>query len=75
MAQLTHKQYEMLERAVVDGTRVAVQRSSSAGGEIVVVPLKLGTRDGREFIKTRNPTSGHDMTIFLDEVERLEVVK
>jgi hypothetical protein len=75
MVQLTHTQYEMLERAVVNGTRLAVQRSSSAGGEIVVVPLKLGTRNGREFIQTRNPTSGHDMIIFLDEVERLEMVK
>lgn len=73
MAQLTHQQYETLERAVVNGTRVAVHRSS--GREVVVVPLKLSTQGGREFIQTRNPTSGHDMKIFLDEIEGLEVVK
>jgi len=73
MAQLTHQQYDALERAVVHGTRVAVCRSS--GREVIVVPMKLGARDGREFIQTRNPTTGHDMTIFLDEIERLEVVK
>jgi hypothetical protein len=64
MAQLTHQQYEALERAVVSGTRVAVRRSS--GREVIVVPLKLGTLGRREFIQTRHPTTGHDMTIFLD---------
>lgn len=73
MAQLTHEQYEILERAVVNGTRVAVYRTS--GREIVVVPLKLSARNGRELIQTRNPTSGHDMTIYLDDIDRLEVVK
>jgi hypothetical protein len=73
MAQLTHQQYEALERAVVNGTRVAVYRSS--GREVIVVPMKLGTLGGREFMQTRNPTTGHDMKIFLDEIEGLEVVK
>ncbi|MEP6492624.1 MAG: hypothetical protein ABJF01_08105 [bacterium] len=73
MAQLTHEQYDALERAVVNGSRLAVYRSGRR--EVIVVPLKVTTRDGRELIQTRNPTTGHDMTIFIDEVERLEVVK
>ncbi|HTE44375.1 MAG TPA: hypothetical protein VK636_03935 [Gemmatimonadaceae bacterium] len=73
MAQLTHEQYDALERAVVKGTRLAIYRSGRR--EVIVVPLEVGARDGREFIQTRNPTTGHDMTIFIDEVERLEVIK
>jgi len=40
----------------------------------VIVPLSLRTRNGREAIEARHPTTGHDLTIYLDEVERIEVV-
>lgn len=73
MAQLTHVQYEMLERAVVDGTRIAIRRSGRR--EWVLVPVKLVLRDGREAIEARNPTTGHELTIFLDEVDSIEVVR
>jgi hypothetical protein len=73
MTQLTHMQYEMLERAVVNGTRIVVTRSG--GRESVLIPLSLGIRDGREAIETRNPTTGHEMRIYLDEVDAIEVVK
>ena len=73
MAQLTHAQYDALERAVVDGTRIVVTRSGRR--ESVLVPLSLGMRDGREAIEARNPTTGLDMTIYLDEVDAIEVVK
>lgn len=73
MAQLTHQQYEALERAVVEGTRVAVRRRGRR--EYVLVPLALGLRDGREAIEARNPVTGHDLTLFLDEIEAIEVVK
>jgi len=73
MSRLTHAEYERLERAVIDGTRIVVQRAG--GREHVLVPLKLSVRDGREAIEARNPTTGHDLTIFLDEVERIEVVR
>jgi hypothetical protein len=72
MAELTHEQYDALERAVVDGSRIAVQRRG--GREHVIVPLSLRVRDGREAIEARNPTTGHDLTIYLDEIEGLEVV-
>ena len=73
MAQLTHTQYELLERAVVDGTRIAVRRRGRR--EYVVIPLRLRLVDGREAIETRNPTTGHEMTMYLDEVESLEAVR
>ena len=73
MAQLTHEQYDAVERAVVQGTRIAVRRSGRR--EYVVVPLALRLRDGREAIEARNPVTGHDLTLFLDEIESLEVVK
>jgi antitoxin (DNA-binding transcriptional repressor) of toxin-antitoxin stability system len=72
MTQLTHEQYDMLERAVIRGTRVAVFRKGRP--ESLIVPLSLHLRDGREAIEARHPTTGHDLTIYLDDVERIEVV-
>lgn len=73
MAQLTHAQYEVLERAIVDGTRIAIRRRGRR--EYVVIPLRLRLVDGREAIETRNPTTGHEMTVYLDEVDSLEAVR
>ena len=73
MAQLTHEQYDALERAVARGTRIAIRRSGRR--EYVVIPLTLHVRDGREAIEARNPVTGHDLTLFLDEIESIEVVK
>lgn len=72
MAQLTHEQYDALERAVVKGTRVAIYRSGRR--ESVFVPLALKLRDGREVIEARHPTTGFDLTIYLDEIDSFEVV-
>jgi hypothetical protein len=71
MAQLTHMQYEQLERAVADGRRIAVQRR---GTEYVVVPERLATRNGREVIEASHPTTGDSLTLYLDEVDAIEVV-
>jgi hypothetical protein len=73
MTQLTTQQYDQLERAVVDGTRIIVYRRGRR--QYVVVPLALRMRDGREVIEARNPTTGHDLAIYLDEIDGLEVVK
>ena len=73
MSQLTHEQYDALERAVVNGTRVAIKRRGRL--EFVVIPLTLRLRDGREAIEARNPVTGDDLTLYLDEIERLEAVK
>ncbi|HXT16945.1 MAG TPA: hypothetical protein VN706_14995 [Gemmatimonadaceae bacterium] len=70
--QLTHAQYEVLEQAVARGRRVAVQRRGRR--EHVLIPLVLHVRDGREAIEARNPTTGHEMTIYLDEIDRIEAI-
>jgi hypothetical protein len=73
MPRLTHVEYDALERAVVDGARVAIRRRGHR--EQVVIPLRLSVKSGREVIETRNPTTGHQMEIDLDDVEHLEVVR
>ena len=71
MAQLTHEQYDLLERAITDKRRIAVMRR---GTEYVVVPWQLSVERGREAIEARHP-SGSVMTFFIDEVESIEVVR
>lgn len=73
MAQLNHEQYEALERAVANGTRIVFRRRG--GREYVVIPLSLKVRDGRETVEARNPTTGHDLTIYLDDVDGLEAIR
>jgi hypothetical protein len=70
---LTHTQYEALERAIVDGTRVAIRRPGRR--EHVVIPLRLRLKSGREIIEAQNSTTGHPMEIDLEDVEGLEVVR
>ena len=72
MGQLTHSQYDALERAVADGSRIVVHRRGRR--EHVVVPLSVRVRDGREVIEARNPTTGFDLTIYLDDIDGIEVV-
>ena len=71
MAQLTHDQYDALERAVARRQRIVVYRR---GTEYVVVPLEIRVRDGRETIEARNPVTGDSMTLYLDELDAFEVV-
>jgi len=71
MAQLTHEQYDLLERAIIDKRRIAVMRR---GTEYVVVPSRLAVERGREALYARHP-SGSVLTFYIDEVESLEVVK
>jgi hypothetical protein len=71
MSQLTHEEYDRLERAVTRGERIVVHRR---GTEYIVVPLSLTTRAGREVIDARNPTTGDSLTLYLDELDSLELV-
>ena len=71
MAQLTHEQYDLLERAITEKRRIAVMRR---GTEYVVIPSRLSVDGGREAIQARHP-SGSVMTFYIDEVESIEVVK
>ena len=69
MAQLTHEDYDHLERAVTRGLRISVYRR---GTEYVVIPLALESKDGREMIQARNPTTGDRLSLFLDELDAIE---
>lgn len=72
MAQLTHEQYDRLERAITRGQRIAVYRR---GTEYIVIPERLRLDNGRESIESRNPTTGDHLTLYLDELDSIEVVR
>jgi hypothetical protein len=72
MAQLTHDQYEALERAITNGVRIVVWRR---GTEYIVVPQRLRLDEGREAIEALHPTTGHELTLYVDEVDAIEVVR
>lgn len=71
MAELTHLQYDALERAITAGRRIIVYRR---GTEYIVVPTRLQLIDGRESISAVHPTTGETLTLFLDEVDSVDVV-
>ena len=71
MAQLTHAQYDALERAVRDGRRIAIYRR---GTEFVVVPRRLRLAGAREAIDAVHPTTGEEVTFYIDDVDTIEVV-
>lgn len=72
MPQWTHKQYDVLERAITNGKRISAYRR---GTEYVVVPTRLRMISGREAVEATNPTTGDQMTIYLDEMDSFEVVR
>lgn len=71
MAHLTPREYDRLERAIMDGRRIALVRQ---GRELVVVPLRLFLRDGREVIEARHPTTGDIITRAIEDLEAVEIV-
>ena len=72
MAELSHKDYDALEGAIIHGRRLAITRR---GTEYVVVPLRLRIEGGREALDTRHPTTGERMTLYVDEMDAVEVVR
>jgi len=72
VAHLTHAQYDALERAVTDRTRIAVYRR---GTEFVVTPERLRMVGGREAIDATHPTTGEPVTFYIDELDAIEVVR
>ena len=70
--QWTHKQYDLLERAITRGTRISAYRR---GTEFVVVPERLKMISGREAIESTHPTTGDRIVLYLDELEAIEAVK
>ncbi len=72
MTEWTHRQYDMLEKAIQSGRRIAAFRR---GTEYVVVPTRLRMISGREAVEATHPTTGEQITIYLDELDSFEVVK
>ena len=71
ITQLTAAQYDALERAIADGRRLSVWRR---GTEYVVVVDRLRLEEGREALLAHHPTTGERLTLFIDELEGIEVV-
>jgi hypothetical protein len=72
MPPLTHTQYEVLERAIVTGHRVVIVRR---GAELVVLPQRLRIVTGREALDAQHPSTGDSLTVFLDELDGVELVQ
>jgi hypothetical protein len=72
VAQLTHEQYETLERAIIDGRRIAVYRR---GTEYVVRAERLRVERGREVLDARHPTTGEALTFHLDDLDAIQVIR
>jgi len=67
------KQYDALERAIIEGLRIVVRRSGRR--EVVCLPTALRLTGGRELIEATHPTTGDRLDIYIDESEGLEVVR
>lgn len=72
MAQLTVKQYDSLEDAIVKGRRISIWRR---GTEYLVIPLALRMVNRRECVDTRHPATGAPLRLWLDEVDSIEDVR
>jgi hypothetical protein len=72
LTEWTHTQYDILERAIQAGRRIAAYRR---GTEYVVVPMRLRVISGREAVEATHPTTGDQITLYLDEMDSFEVVK
>ena len=71
MAHLTPREYDQLERAVMDGRRIALIKQ---GRDVVVIPLRLFMRNGREVIEARHPTTGDLITRVIEDLDGVEFV-
>ncbi len=65
-------QYDILERAVARGSRIAVTRR---GVQWIVVAQSIDTRSGREQLLARHPSTGDAMIFLLDDITHIEVVR
>ncbi len=70
--QPSTKQYDQLERAIVDGTRITIMRR---GTEYVVIPERLRVEAGREVIVARHPSTGHRLELVIGEIDSIEAVR
>ncbi|GAB1342613.1 hypothetical protein [Gemmatimonas sp.] len=70
--QPTTAQYDLLERAIIDGARLMIMRR---GTEYVVIPERLRIESGREVIVARHPSTGHHLELIVDEIDSIEAVR
>ncbi len=71
LTQLNTAQYDALERAITDGRRLSVWRR---GTEFIIIVDKLRVAGGREALEAHHPTTGDKLTLYIDELEGIEVV-
>ena len=71
VTQLTAQQYDALERAIADRKRLSVWRR---GTEFLIIVDKLRVTGGREALEAHHPTTGDKLTLYIDELEGIEVV-
>jgi hypothetical protein len=71
VTQLNSAQYDALERAISDGRRLSVWRR---GTEFLVVVDRIRTSGGREALEAHHPTTGDKLTLYIDELEGIEVI-
>jgi hypothetical protein len=71
LKELNHRQYDALESAITNARRISIRRR---GTEYVGVPKKLWSEGQREALSLLHPTTGELITIYLDEIDRIEVV-
>jgi hypothetical protein len=71
VTQLNTAQYDALERAIADGRRLSVWRR---GTEYVIIVDRLRVVGGREALEAHHPTTGDRLTLYIDEIEGIEVV-
>lgn len=69
--QLTATQYDALERAIADRRRLSVWRR---GSEFIIIVDKLRVTGGREALEAHHPTTGDSLTLYIDELEGIEVL-
>lgn len=72
LTQLTSSQYDALERAITDGRRLSVWRR---GTEFVIIVDTLRVASGREALEAHHPTTGDKLTLYIDELDAIEVVR
>jgi hypothetical protein len=70
VTQLSTRDYDVLERAIARGQRLAFRRR---GAVLVAVPLRLVTSGRVEIVEARQPSTGEPLTIALDTVLAIEV--
>ena len=71
LTQLSAAQYDALDRAIADRRRLSVWRR---GSEFLIVVDRLRVTGGREALEAHHPTTGDRLTLYIDELEGIEVV-